>query len=109
LPELEVLEVLTEEASIAGQEDIGFSLCVSTNEEIRDNAKPRPLAGRVMSAPQCSSQPSGLARERRKRKAEVSHSFFKFIFILKVSPHLRPDDITRYQRSAVESCAKRLA
>jgi len=109
LQELEVLEVLAEEASVAGQQNICFGLRVSANEEVRDDSKPRPLAGRVVSAPESSSQPRSFTGERREREAEVPHRIVELRVVLEVSADFGPDDITGNQCSPVKSCAKRFA
>ena len=107
LSDLQVLEVPAEEASVAGQESISLDLRMSADQEIRDNAKPRSLLVRMMPAPRCARQPGGLARERRKREAEIAHGVLKLRLILEVSTDLCPDDIARDQCSAVKGSAKR--
>jgi hypothetical protein len=109
LPDLQSFEIGAEEPSVATQENISLDLSVSTDQEICDNAEPGSLPRRVMPTPQRASQPGGLARERRKREAEVPHGILKFRFILKVSTDLCPDDVTGNQCSTVKRCAQRFA
>jgi hypothetical protein len=107
LPDLQTFEVRAEEASVATQENISLDPSMSADQEICDNAGPRSLLRRMMSPPECASQPGGLARERRKRESEVPNGILKFRFIMKVSTDLCPDDVAGNQCSTVKSCAKR--
>lgn len=61
LVNLEIGEVLPEEAPVARQQGVGVGLRVRADQKVRDDARAWFRAARTMPSPKLASQPSGFA------------------------------------------------